>query len=506
LATLESEIDTIKKFNRADPALKALKKETEIIRKTLKIHSEQQFRDADLRRKIHAEQERMLKQAIDKAAEDDLRKSQKATEYNLLERQFQAAKEAHKSISRRLEDAIVNAENDQKTVVLVDSALIPSRPISFARSTTLWNGALLGIFLGLGLSVVLNLLDNRLRTTADVESSLHLPVLGVVPAFSTAKVENMTKTIATLGAPSGGNTTHMVSAGSSMSQIESALESGDIGSLEGIAEDMTESQESPKHRGDTVTVSPNPAETELFMAPSMDSGETEIIDKNIVLVSAPLSSESEAFRTVLTTLAYGGNGGEQKTPHTILISSGQQGDGKSTIATNLAVALGEVSGETLLIDADLRLPTVHKHFGQPRVTAGLADYLSGERDYHEVILHRAVGGLSVMFAGNPTVSPSLLFRSNAMSNLIELLKDEYDHIIIDGPPLIQVADALLLSKLVDGVALVVRSGKTPRPVAQSALQQLKQVKANVVGTILNGVEVPRRSRNDEYYYYMSQVE
>lgn len=502
LSKLRAEMDQIRSINRNAHVLKFYKEQVENIEKTLRQYNMQQVRDSELRLKVASQKERILRSSLEEAERKSLEGSQSAVEYNLLERQHQAAKENHVAVTQRLEDAIVNAENDQKTVILVDPALPPTAPSNLSESFTPWHGMFLGTLLGIGLAILLHVLDNKIRTVNDVQASLNVPLLGVVPSFSKGNLSLAVQN-GKEGAEKKPSDTTILGGQLSQSSLGSSgvYSPTDPETGTGFFPVQTEGLD-PLMGGGSQTMSvPLSASFVQSALNGANGPETEIIDRSLVLVSAPFSSESEAFRTVLTTLTYSSS---ETMPKTMLITSGQQGDGKSTVAANLAVALAEASGSTLLIDADLRLPSIHKHFNRPRLTPGLSDYLSNQRDYNEVIHRGNIHNLSVMFAGNPVLTPGMLLQSKKMNELIELLSDEFDHIVLDGPPLNQVADALLLSRLADGVVLVVRSGKTPKPVAQSAVQHLQQIRANVLGTVLNGVERTRANKQGDYYYIMEQ--
>jgi capsular exopolysaccharide synthesis family protein len=173
----------------------------------------------------------------------------------------------------------------------------------------------------------------------------------------------------------------------------------------------------------------------------------------------------------------------------VAISSAIQGEGKTTILANLAVSLAQAQHRTLIIDADLRLAGLSRLFQSTEQThpAGLSDLLTGQRSLEESISPTLVPHLDILPAGSTAPNPAELVGSASMKRLLHGLRDRYDFILVDTPPIMAVADALLISRVVDSVLLVVRHGFTPRSVAREARLKLSRVKARVLGLVLNVV-------------------
>ena len=210
----------------------------------------------------------------------------------------------------------------------------------------------------------------------------------------------------------------------------------------------------------------------------------------------PKSPYSEAYRSLRTQIQYARS---EKPVQTILVSSPGPGEGKSTSVTNLAITMAQMGSKTILVDSDLRRPVLHSLFDLKR-DVGLSNYLVGRAEIEEVIRPTSVDNLYLISCGILPPNPSELLGSKRMQELIQQLKSEYDYVLFDSPPLIAVTDAVVMAPWVDGVVLVLRSGKTDRDAAVRAFELLRNVKANVLGTLLNDV-LPSYMYGSYYYYY-----
>ena len=190
-------------------------------------------------------------------------------------------------------------------------------------------------------------------------------------------------------------------------------------------------------------------------------------------------------------------------PKTILITSSQPGEGKTTTAVNTAISLSQLGASVLLIDADLRRPAIHTAFKIPH-TRGISNYLSGHAPLDDLIVKLPVPNLSVLPCGPIPPNPAELISSDRMKELLRALSQQFDHILIDSPPLISVTDPIILSTMVDGLILVVQAGKSTRGLVRRARRELAGVGARVFGVVLNNVNVKREGYDDyDYYRYTS---
>lgn len=208
-------------------------------------------------------------------------------------------------------------------------------------------------------------------------------------------------------------------------------------------------------------------------------------------------SFSETIRTLRTSIVLSAL---EHPRRVLLMTSSVPGEGKSTVGSNLAASLVQF-GKVLVIDADLRRPTLHKNFALPVGTAGLANYLAETAALDECI--RPVDNVDLMPAGAVPPNPQELLMSPRLGELMSVLRERYDYIIVDSPPCMAVSDAIILSGLVDSVIYVVKANATPIPVAQRGVGQLLQKNAAILGVVLNQVDVKKAQRYGENYegYY-----
>ncbi|WP_346934846.1 CpsD/CapB family tyrosine-protein kinase [Clostridium sp.] len=207
----------------------------------------------------------------------------------------------------------------------------------------------------------------------------------------------------------------------------------------------------------------------------------------------PKSIAAESYRTLRTNLQYSSFDEEYKV---IVVTSAEPGEGKSTTAGNLALSIAQSDKKVVLIDCDLRKPSLHKKF-EISNTAGLSDVIVGKESI-SVVGHRYNNNLTILTSGKIPPNPSEMLGSKSMKALIDALKKVFDYVILDTPPVQAVTDAQILSTRADGTLLVIRAEKTKKDSVVNSVNLLKKVNANIIGTILNGVDT---KRNSYYYYY-----
>lgn len=205
---------------------------------------------------------------------------------------------------------------------------------------------------------------------------------------------------------------------------------------------------------------------------------------------------TEAYKLLRTNIMF--SLPNEGTCHVIGITSSVQSEGKSSTACNTAYALAEAGESVLLLEADMRRPTIASKLGLRR-NPGLSNLLVARKDYHEVLQQCPLSpGMHVITSGDIPPNPSELLGSNRMAGLLEQLRAEYDYIIIDMPPVTAVSDAIVMSKLLDGVVVVVRSGVANQQMLAEAMRQLRMVDVRLLGFVYRDMDIPAKKYNRRY--------
>ncbi|WP_427006384.1 polysaccharide biosynthesis tyrosine autokinase [Pseudarthrobacter sp. H2] len=223
----------------------------------------------------------------------------------------------------------------------------------------------------------------------------------------------------------------------------------------------------------------------------------DAIRKPLLTQAAPQSPRAESFRQLRTNLQFANVSGHAKS---VLVTSSLPGEGKSTTATNLAIALAQAGQTVCLIDADLRRPMINEYLGLDR-NAGLTTALVGAADVNDLLQPWGADGLFILSSGQIPPNPSELLGSPEMKNLIVGLEDAFDTVIIDAPPLLPVTDAAVLSQHVGGVMVVVGAQKLRQADLDKSLGALRLVGANILGVVLN--RLPLKGPDAYAYSYYS---
>ncbi|MNC02931.1 Tyrosine-protein kinase ptk [compost metagenome] len=326
-----------------------------------------------------------------------------------MQREVEANRALYDTFMTRLKETAATSDLETANARVVDQSVVPTQPIKPQKSLIISMAGILALMAGIGLSLLLEMLNNTFKGAEEVEAKLNLPVLGILPL-----VKN-------------------------------------------------------KHRSQIAS---------LF-----SSNE----DKSF----------SESIRTIRTSLVLSG----MSDPHRILVvTSSIPGEGKSTVAANLAYAFGQME-KVLLVDADLRRPTLAKNFKFPVGTPGLANLIAGTAKVDECI--KTIEGIDMLCAGAVPPNPLELLSSERFTKLIEQLKDSYDRVIIDSPPIQAVSDATILAIHADAQIYVIKSESTSVPLARRGVGQLLQSNSPVTGVVLNQVDIKKAQKHGYHYggYY-----
>lgn len=339
-----------------------------------------------------------------------------------LSRNVEADQKLYVLLSERGEEAKIVQAGRLSNIKIVDFALNASQEQA-RKKTMLIMGLLLGIFLFVGLCVILEYLDPSVKDRRDFERISNLPVFAVIPDLRTRP---------------------------------------GLGWLRLLRKD-------------------------------------EPLQTHLLTHTDPKASGAEMFRMLRTNLEYA----SVEPPLRLLVvtSAGPQ-EGKSTVAVNLAVALAQSGVKTLIIDSDLRRPTLHEVFNTDK-RPGLTDLVLGGKDAAGAIRTTAVENLNFLPCGTIPPSPADFLDSKAVDAAFARFMHEYRYVIADGAPLLAVADTAIIASKVQGAILVVRVEKTAKPALREAIKILSGAKVKVVGAVINGVRYHGRHYGTNYYYYYS---
>lgn len=325
-----------------------------------------------------------------------------------LESEFQAAQASFNNLQSQLNQSRINEKETTSTgaIRIIDEAVRAEGPMGTNRLAYLMFGALLSLFVGIGLAVTLDSVDNRLKTTVDVEEMLGIPVTTLIPRA--------------LG----------------------------------------------------------PGNSALARVTYTD----------------PLSPIAEAYRFLRTDLLLCA---ETTCSKTVMVATAKPGQGGTITAANLGISLAMDGKRVVLVDADMRRPSLHRIFKVPN-DYGLSNALSNEKDLEDVIFSTEIENLLLIPGGPEPSNPSELLGSDRMKMLTAKLAEHADFVLFDTPSAIAFTDAVVLSRVVDGVILVVRAHQVPRGAELQVRNLLNKAKANILGVVLNDVQP---EMVDSYYYH-----
>lgn len=208
----------------------------------------------------------------------------------------------------------------------------------------------------------------------------------------------------------------------------------------------------------------------------------------------------ESYKSLRTNLEFIA---ASKHYNTFAITSAGPMDGKSTVAMNLALTLGESGKRVILVDADLRKASIAHYIGISSRANGITSVLSGESELEDVIVKWPDKPVDVLTVGMIPTNPSELVGSSGMVKILEKLSQTYDYVLVDTPPVAVVTDAAIVSRIVDGVILVARSEETTKQALKNSKRVLDDVNAHIIGVVLNDYNASNHGRKDNYYYSYS---
>jgi capsular exopolysaccharide synthesis family protein len=367
----------------------------------------------------------------------------KAIQYNILKREVDSNRQLYDAMLQQLKEASLASALRASNIHVVDPAVPPGGPYKPDRRSSTMLGMLSGLFLAVGFVIVRERADRSIQDPGETPLFLNVPELGVIPADETSSRVRMRF---------GGGTKLLSEA----------------------AKDKTGKEVAQRGKVELISWQHKP------------------------------SVVAESFRATLVSIMFSGD--NESRPRVLVVTSGNPSEGKSTVVSNLGIAIAEVNQRTLLIDADLRKPRIHDIFNLKN-DRGLSELLRSKDPVSTflegVIQETHIPDLYVLPSGTATASATSLLYSNRMPELIEKLRTEFETILIDTPPMLHIPDARVLGRMVDRVVLVMRAGKTTRAAALAARQRFSEDGTKVLGTILNDWD-PKNSPNGYYGNYNSQ--
>ena len=221
---------------------------------------------------------------------------------------------------------------------------------------------------------------------------------------------------------------------------------------------------------------------------------------NLIAYNDLKNPATEAYRVIRTSIQFAQAGKELKT---LAVTSCTPNEGKSMTIANLAVVLTQAGKSVLLLDCDMRNPTVHKNFGLSN-KLGLSSCISMGTALSDAVQKTSIEGLYALTGGVIPPNPSELLGSEQMKNVLQRAKEQYDYVLIDTPPVMPVTDALIVGRFVDGMILVIASAEVKVEMARDVKNQMVNAGANILGVVLNKVRSEHHGYG--YYYYYGSKE
>ena len=360
-------------------------------------------------------------------------------EFARLSREQKLLSEIYSMLQTRLKDAELREAVESDNARPIDPALVPDDPISPKPVRIIFFALVGGLLLGVGVSAARESLDTRVHSERDVQIATNgLPVLATIPL----------------------------------------LQAGGNGAVAAV-----------RIRIGTSRIIPR--------APTSK----ELPGSRLVTQHQPHSPAAEAYRSLRTSIAFSRI---EDPPRVIAVTSAMPGEGKSTSASNLAVALAQQGLRTVLVDADLRRGTLCRELGHDR-DPGLSHVLAGRTSLAEAVQNTGLGPmdtpLEFLSTGVYPPDPAELFSSSRMRHLVEELRERYEFVVLDLPPLNLVTDAAVVGSLADTTILITRAGVTERRALRLAAARLRQLRTPVTGVVLNGLSTP-----ESRYQYGNEAE
>lgn len=423
-----------------------------------------------LRRQYEAalQTEAKLQEALDQQEKSALDLNSLAIPFNVLQREVESDRAMYEAVVLRMKETSVSSGIEQAPYTLVEEPMVPTRPVRPVVMRSLLLAFMLSGMLACAAVIAHDAMDSSLRSVDEAEGVLGLPSLASVPDHGTSGLGKVKEVLAR----------------------EKKVLPQRLEAVRRISQRSREGERVPLKDWHHV-VQPPRAETGTEHA------------YPIATLDDPASSLAESYRTLRANISMLG---PEETRRVLLFVSAIPEEGKTYTSLNAATVLAQQGYSTLLVDMDLRRPSLHKALlGSGDIPRGVTDIFSGNAQLGEVIQPTRVDNLQFLAAGSRAPNPAELLASANLGVLFRELGSRYDRVIIDSAPVNAVSDTLVIAPHVDQTILVVRSGSTPRRVVLRALGLLRKANAKVAGFVLNRLPTGRIA-GYYYYYYGDKYE
>ena len=440
------------------PEIQSLKAELNTAKKALADETQSLISRAYTDFQAALSRERALAGIFNTQRSEAFQLNSNAIQYNSLLIQIQNQKNLLESLMTRKSETDVSSRLKglrTSNIWIVDRAEIPLSPSSPAKKKNMIIGMMIGLFIGLGLALLLENLDNTVKNSEDIKRYAGIPMLGMVPALSkNGRMRRYAKT---------------------------------------SEEENTEPVENEKPAWSNVFEGAGTVAD--LRKPGPRSGEHKSMD--LIVHLSPESYLAEYYRSIRTTLLFSTISAKMRA---LAITSPSPGEGKTATACNLAIVMAQSGKRVVIIDADLRKPRLHRVFLVKNLN-GLTKYLSTDLAMQDLLHATSIPSLSLINSGPVPPNPLELLGSEKMAKLIERLKDNFDIIFVDSPPVLPVSDALVLGSRLDGAIIVVRWGRTRREALRTAQEMMAAHKVTSLGVIINDVRMREFDGHYGAHYY-----
>jgi len=487
------------RFQPGYPELQRLKVELEAARNSLDEETKNLAKGSYSEYQTSLNKERSLERVFNDQKQEAFKMNSSAVLYGGLKIEIQNKKELLNSLLRRQSETGVEARLKglrTSNVRIVDRARVPVSASKPNKKVNLALALILGLFGGVGLAFVFELLDTTVKNAQDVEKYSGLPTLGVIPRFSLGVIKKKARYL------EGGKRNKLDSG----LDLSASSASGDVNLTMNVdnsakPESNGAGEGADKGQGENE----RKIKTEFLACCEKDfyKGGQQGLEDQVAIELVPWyfpgSRLSEKYRSIRTALLLSS---ADRILKTIAVTSAVPGEGKSVTVANLGITLAQSGKTVLIVDADLRRPRLHRIF-RVKNTYGLTTFLVNSVELKKVVKSTMIPNLFLVNAGPLPPNPAELLGSEKMERFINLLKEECDYILFDLPPMLDISDALVLGAKVDGMILVIQGDKTSREALKMAREKLETLKIKTLGVIINNIKSPSEGYyyKDYYHYY-----